>query len=385
MNRTTSYFRNLLMPNLRFIVADGDAPPPAFNADSFRNTGEIGPENTPPPPKDDNTPPPKDTTPPPPKDTTPPPPKDTTPPPPAGDYKPADLWDVMKEELSTKDKPWELPEPLKTGKKNDGTPLTKKEELALMRETISQNTKFDDDFINEYVAAKESGMPVQDFVKSKAKNLDFASLGTDDKVRLYYEDYSKANKLEWTKEDIDAKINGLTKVDKDMQAKAYESYLGNKQSEEVKQYVNTQNSTFETKYTKAETENTQIITNYLKEIEGKNTVSGIEFSEAEMTQFKKDLPTFMKREIKSDPKTGLKYAVSPAEELLSEILAKPEDTFDLLPYLYMVKNKSLKGYSQRLKETIKKSLEGTLDNQPENMGSRNSTSGFDSKSFRDSK
>ena len=212
-----------------------------------------------------------------------------------------------------------------------------------------------------------------------------SSLGTDDKVRLYYEDYSKANKLEWTKEDIDAKINGLTKVDKDMQAKAYESYLGNKQSEEVKQYVNTQNSTFETKYTKAETENTQIITNYLKEIEGKNTVSGIEFSEAEMTQFKKDLPTFMKREIKSDPKTGLKYAVSPAEELLSEILAKPEDTFDLLPYLYMVKNKSLKGYSQRLKETIKKSLEGTLDNQPENMGSRNSTSGFDSKSFRDSK
>jgi hypothetical protein len=378
MNRP-SYFRNLLMPHARYLVADGDGsnPPAPFDSSKFINEGEVGLGDL--PPKDDTPPPPK------PKDDTPPPPpkpKDDTPPPLAGTFKSSSLWDSVKEELSTPDKAWELPKEVIEGKKADGTPLTKKEEFEILRKTISSNTKIDDEFVNDYLQAKEKGMPVSEFVKNRAKTMDFQAMSVDDKVRLYYEEYSKSQDLKWTKEDIDAKINALTKVDKDMQAKAFESWLDNKQKAEVTGYVNTQNTKFETGYTKAETENTQHITDYLKNIEGKNTVAGIEFSEAEMAQYKKDLPTFMKREIKVDEKTGLKYAISPAEELLSEILAKPEDTFDLLPYLFMVKNKTLKGYSQRVKENIKKSLENTLDDKPDAQGTRNQSTGFDSDSFR---
>ena len=376
---TDNYFKKLLFNHNRYLVEEGggtDTPP---NPEKFMSDSTDVIVDT--PAKVEDTPPPP---PPAKKEDTPPPPtkKDEVPPPPTStDYKPADIWDVMKEELSTPDKPWELPDILKTGKKADGTPLTKKEELALLRETISSNTQFDDEFVNDYLEAKESGVPVQEFVKSKAKALDFQNLTVDDKVKMYYEDYAKANNLKWTPEQIEAKLKALTDVDKDMQAKAYESYLSQKEKENYSKAITEQNAKFETNYNKAETDNNQLVTNYLKNIEGKNTVAGIELSEAEMTQYKKDLPTFMKRVVKTDEKTGMKYAISPAEELLSEILAKPENTFDLLPYLYMVKNGKLKGYSNRLKENIKKNVDETLDSKPDVELGRSGVSGPNAQKF----
>ena len=377
---TDNYLENLQHSHLRFVVEpDGGsvlAPPDPvkFMSDST-DVVEIPPvvvdDNPPPPPvkKEDTTPPP------------PPVKKEDTTPPPTGDYKPADIWDVAKEELSTPEKPWDIPEILKTGKKEDGTPLTKKEEFALLRKTIADNTSFDDELVNEWIEAKNSGATQDQFLQTKSKQLEYSKLSVDDKVRMNYEMYAKANKLDWTKDKIDAQMSKLSDVEKDMQAKNFDNYMQGEQQRQAKLQIDTFNSKFETNYNKAETDNNQLVINYLKNIEGKNVVSGIEFSEAEMTQYKKDISTFMKREVKTDEKTGMKYAISQAEELLSKILAKPESTFDLLPYLYMVKNNTLKGYSNRLKENIKKNLEKTLDPEPDINTSRSGVSGPNAQKF----
>ena len=104
-----------------------------------------------------------------------------------------------------------------------------------------------------------------------------------------------------------------------------------------------------------------------------------------MAQYRKELPTFIKRQLKTDEKTGLKFYISPAEELLRDVLSKTEDTFELLPYLFMVKNKTLKGYTTRIKERVKESLEKTLDDVPTQVTGTARVGGFNAKRFREGK
>jgi hypothetical protein len=291
---------------------------------------------------------------------------------------------VLLNHLSTEETPWELPVLLKTGKKEDGTLLTQEEEAKLLFDTIVDNHDFagDDPFLQEYLEAKEKGMDGNAFLQSKIAVSDISKMSNEDKVKAMYKEYASVNKLEWTDDDIDEKVDVMSKVDLDIAAKNYENSVGEIQRRKNSEQVEKINRDFDSLYLKTEKENANQIKTFLNSIEGKKSIAGIEFGEAEMTQFKQEVSSFIKRDVKIDPDSGLKYAVNPMEQLLRDVLAKPEDTLKLLPYLWMIKSNKLDGYSTRLKERYKEIVDDTLDNNPDSsFGTSKSERNFNVKGF----
>ena len=314
-------------------------------------------------------------------------------------YKYNPVWDILKKNLSDDDNKWDLPEEIKTGKKKDGSVLTAEEEFDLLKDTFIDNTDFTDGdpFISEYIEAKEKGLSADEFLKTKVSSfIDNSKLSTRDKAIQSYKNYRDDNKDSlkdsegnwidgWSDDDINDEVDDLKPIQLKKVADEYDNNVKEREQKKIRQDIENYNKNTEKIYYKLEKENEQLIDRYLKNIEGKNTISGIEFGEAEMAQYRKELPTFMKRQLKTDEKTGLKFYISPAEELLRDVLSKTEDTFELLPYLFMVKNKTLKGYTTRIKERIKESLEKTLDDVPTQVTGTARVGGFNAKRFREGK
>lgn len=310
------------------------------------------------------------------------------------DYKPLPIWDVLKAELSDEENPYELPEEIVTGKNKDGKVLTVKDQFDKLREIITENTDFTDGdtFLAEYLEAKGKGKTADDFLKSKTVALDYANMTVEQKALESLKDIrdSKATKYKdkdgkwkegWTDDDLQAEVENMKPIELEREADKYDANITVRQKQAYAKQIADYNKNFDASFTKVEKENIQNIGNYLKNIEGKNTIAGIEFSEAEMTEYRKELPSFIKRTVKVD-ESGVKRASSPADELLTSVLAKPEDTFELLPYLWMLHKKKLKGYSARLKEKVKETLDKTLDSQPDSFIGNVKVIGKNSQKFR---
>jgi hypothetical protein len=315
------------------------------------------------------------------------------------DYKYNPIWDVLKKNLSDEENKWDFPEEIKTGKKKDGTALTAEEEFELIKDTVIDNTDFTngDTFLEEYLESKEKGLSTDDFLKTKVKSfVDHSSMTSRDKAVQSYKDYRDDNAKSlkdkdgnwidgWSDDDIEVEVDDLRPIQLKKISDEYDSNITVREQKKIKQDIDNYNTKTEKTYQVLEKENEQLVGKYLKNIEGKNTIAGIEFSEAEMAQYRRELPTFMKRELKVDEKTGLKYYISPAEELLRDVLSKTEDTFELLPYLFMVKNKNLKGYTTKIKERVKENLEKTLDDNLDINKGTARVGGFNAKRFREGK
>jgi len=312
------------------------------------------------------------------------------------EFKPLPYWDFLVEDLSEEGNPFELPEEIKTGLNKEGKPLTIKEQYQLYNQIVADNTEIDatdetkqgvrqktDPFVKSYLEAKEKGVTPEAFIKMQSQFLDISGLSNEDKVKQSYREYAKENKLEWSEDDISDKVDGLSKIDIDMQAKAFEQQRIAKQATAHKEYVESVNKQIDAANIKAEQENTNHINTYLKNIKGKTTLSGFEFGEADRTQYEKDLAAFVKRDKFYVREDGVKSYYSEAEEVLSNLTnpAKPQSSFEILPLLWMIKNNKLQGFSTRMKEQIKKTIDETLDNNPNSNRGNAGVQGFNAKGF----
>ena len=306
-----------------------------------------------------------------------------------------DYWSTVIEELSDDTNKFELPEELKTGKTKDGKDLTKKDKFNLLRQVITENTDWaeGDPLIEEYISYKElGGKSHQDFLQKKLNEININALSPTQKAELSLKEYRDANvsktkdkdgnwKEGFTDDDIIAEIEGMSAFKIEQEADNYDRNVINRRTANQKADIDKYNKAFDIEFSKVEKINTDLVSKYLKKLEGKNNVNGFELGEAEITQYKKDIPDFVKYTVKTNELTGVKYTTSPATELLQRILAKPEDTFSLLAYLYMFKTGKIDGYSASLKDKTKQAVEKTLDNYPDaNLGNAKSGS-FDPKKF----
>jgi hypothetical protein len=106
--------------------------------------------------------------------------------------------------------------------------------------------------------------------------------------------------------------------------------------------------------------NKLLVTNYLKSIEGKKIIGGIEFDDVELDQFKKEVPEMFKVKVVKD-KDGNEYATTEAQELLNDVFSDEEKSMTFTSILFKIKHNKLTGYTNSVKEKIKKQIEDKLD------------------------
>ena len=294
--------------------------------------------------------------------------------------------EILVSELSEEDSPFELPEELKTGKNKEGKVLTAKEKFDILKDIIIDNTDFtggneyvenliknkeQDTFLNDYLDYRSKGKSHVDYIKQKAQELDLTKMSNKEKAIQYLKEYREENykpdkegKWEdgWNDEEIEESVDEKSKIDVDIMAKNYDSTLNARRIANQKREIEKANKEFDSWFEKEEKENTSYVNNFIKRLDGKNTIAGLEYGEADIAQFKKELPEFVKNDVKINPKTGLKYYNSKLKEAVDEIMAKPEDSLELISWLWLYKNNKVKGYTNRVKETVKKNVDDSLDN-----------------------
>ena len=326
------------------------------------------------------------------------PPADTPPadtPPPSQEPTPDEVqfdeyWGALKEEVGDFDE--DIVKLFKEGKDAEGNPLDAKTKLNLLKDFMIDNVMFGgtpehDSFIRDYmVAAQQEGFNRKDWLQRNLESAGFMELPAKDFLKTYYKRYSESNKLNWSDDDIDGKVNSMSVIDADMQASQlkaqYHDHLSRQQQTQTQD--NLKKYEQQIKDNLAQTNNSikADLQSFIAEAQGKKTLGGFEFGDADKKAFLEALPAFVEKKV-VDLGNGQRIIASDADMVLEEIKAKPEASLNMLPYLYLIKQGKIDGYMSRIIEGKKKQIEETLDDTPESQFNRGNigTPGFDPGSF----
>ncbi len=278
-----------------------------------------------------------------------------------------ELDEYWQEHLENMGKDYIIPEPIKTGKNAEGKPLTRKEKFELMRDEIYKNTDTgDDDFTLEYKKTKselKENFDRNKFIESKRQQTELNSMSDDDflfvvnKAQLGKSD-TNPNGLD--DETIRQDIEKMSAITKKRERTNIENEYKNIQQQESTKRATLAKERFDADVAKANETNASLVTTYLKNIEGKNNIDGIELGEADLTQYRKDIPDMLKVKVVKD-KDGNEYPTTEAQEILNQTFSDESTSMTFLPILWMIKNNKFKGYTSAVKEAIKKQIETKLD------------------------
>lgn len=276
-----------------------------------------------------------------------------------------EYWEELQETFGTD---FQIPEAIVKGVNEKGEKLTKKEKFSMLRNVMLDTTQFgnspdDDAFVRQYLqASTQEGFNRKEFLSRQNQQANILDMPAREFMfMMHKEEVGKTdeNPDGLTDEDInellDKKTSAELKMESMQRKKGIRDYYA--QQEEIHAKAN--EKLFLEEFTKVEEENSKLVNTYIDKIKNTSNIEGIEFSEADKAQFQKDLPDFMKREIKEV--NGKKIAISKAEMLLQDITSDNEKSMSLMPILWMVANNKFKGYSSTLKEQVKKGLEDKFD------------------------
>jgi len=294
-----------------------------------------------------------------------------------------DYWSQVREEY----KDAEIPQEISTGKDSSGKELTpqlryqKFKEFILSQEKDSSSVS-DDPFIQAYhEASKQAGFDRNTFFKEQAKMQDFTSLPDKDFLVEVYKQQRDRSKKEWKDEDIEKHIDSLNPIQQSQEADQYRNAMYNARLEEIR---NTN-----ARYTeRLEKEDLPKITDsqkklndlFVEKYKNAKAIGGFTFEDQEREEFIKDIPSFTEKKIvKYD--NGNVEILSQADQTLINLLASPESSMELLPYLYLVSKGKIKGFSSNLAEKAKDKAIEILDREPERQTGRASSEKFDENSF----
>lgn len=275
-------------------------------------------------------------------------------------FTPSPVWVELQKRLSSEEKPWSLPAEVAAGNFGEG-----KTEFDALLEHIYQNTDFssvapqiDDPFIQNYLAAKaQDNFNPQEWIQSQAGATSMFDLQGKDFIREYYMQYklqSDANPDGYSQEDIDTYLNSKNRIELDKESLVLKKVLKDEMAEQDRQHLKTIRDRDETQFQAQEATNQQSITNFVKAHTYAREFFGIEFSEAERTQFFNDLPGLFKR----DPQTRMSKM---------DALLQSESDILKLAALVWKGEAGIKGHVSHVKETVKAELEQKLgvSNKPQ--------------------
>lgn len=317
----------------------------------------------------------------------PPPKKEESKIPPAGATS-LELDEYWQDHIENMGEGYEVPEEIKTGKNKEGKPLTRKEKADLLRAEIWKATDTgDDDFVQEYKKLKGTeNFDREQWIRSKAEQKKLDAMSDDE--FLFAFNKAELGKSEKNPNGLDddairEDIEKMSAITKKRERQNIETAYKTLQEQRNASNQAKLKEEFDANVIKVNDKNTSLVTNYLKNIEGKSNIDGIELSEADLTQYKKDIPNMLKVEVKKD-KDGREYAITEAQELLNDIFGDEEKSMTMLPLLWMIKNNKFRGYTSAVKEVVKKQIEKKLDpNLDEPPGSAiGSGDEFDPKKFK---
>lgn len=296
------------------------------------------------------------------------------------------LWDKLKKDIGDE---YVLPDVVTKGKKDDGTDLSFEEEYEIFRTEQLRNTDFgDDDFVQEYREAKKTpDFDRTKFIQQRATSPD--TLDDDSFLFAAYKaQYGKTDKNPsgWDDNQIKSEVGKMSLIAKKQERTNIESVIKTNIAKKNEVIATQRETEFNASVEKANIFNNTLVSSYLKSINGKNTIEGMEFGEADINDYYKSVPEMMKVNIITE-KDGSKRAVTMAQQILEKVLATDEGALSLLPYLYMIDKNKIKGYSSFLKESVKKELEKKLGIKPDDTpgGSTEGPLQFDSAKFRSGK
>jgi len=291
-----------------------------------------------------------------------------TPPPPENDPSPQnEIDEYWQEHIERMGDDYEVPSIIKTGKNDKGEKLTRKEKFDLIREEIYKNTDIgDDDFIIDYKKKKtEQGdkFSQEEYLKSKIIQQDISKMSDEDFLfAINKQKYGKTdnNPEGFDDDEIREDIQKMSKFQmRELRQNIVKTYNDLQEEQKSKNKAKLDED-FEKNVKIVDNNNSKLITNYLKNIEGKSNIDGIEFSEADLAQYKKDIPNMFKVNVIKE-NDGKKVAKIEAQELLNDIFSDEDKSMTFLPLLWMIKNNKLRGYTSSIKEKTKKQIIDKLD------------------------
>lgn len=274
-----------------------------------------------------------------------------------------------------------LPPEIVKGVDKDGKKLSPEERLQAYQAFLFSNAQFgntpeQDAFVRNFlVASQDENFNMNDYIQNYSKQANILTLPSKEFLKQVYKHTAKQEGYDWSDEEINKKVDSMDSMQADMEAKKYkkevQKTLSARQEKDLTETLD-----------KTKKDNKLILNKYLSTITGSssNTIGGFEFSEAEKKEFVEGLPGFFEKKIVESPDGG-KYIASEADELITELLTDEEKSMTLLPFLWMIKNDKLKGFSSNLKEKVKKSIEDGLDDGPGKQSGQERPTGFDADSF----
>ena len=268
-------------------------------------------------------------------------------------FTPAPLWDQLKTKLSSDESPWEIPAEIKEGKFGEGNT-----ELDAFIEHIYKNTDFssvaptiDDPFVQDYLEAKtKENFSREEWLKSQAGKASIFELKGKDFLTEYYKQYrgkSESNPDGYTDEDINVYLSGKNRIEIDKEEDVLRKHLKEtRASEEMKNMEVIKQREIEAFNAQEQTNQTKI-NDFIKTNEFTKDFFGIELSEAERTQFFKDLPGLFTR----DPLTRMSK--------MDSLLQSESDVLKLAALVWKGEN-AIKSHISNVKENVKAEVESKL-------------------------
>ena len=300
-----------------------------------------------------------------------------------------DYWGTYKEIIGDS---YEIPEVIKTGKKEDGSTVSSKEKFALLANEIAKNVSYSgnpevDAFVKDVISsAKSSEFNLTDHLGAVSKDiLDPSKMDIDDKVFQHYKmEYGQKDENDttgMTDDAIKTEIESLRDSEKIAAARKFDNDIKGKISTQEIAYKEKHNANIDANFAKLQETETKFIDTYVEKAKLGKSIDGIEFSEEDHAQFVKDAPDFYKKVVKQSD-DGYSFVSSEVQEVLKEILGSPEKSMTMMPFLWLYKNKKLAGYSNQLKEAVKENIEGKLAPEPSVTQTQHTGDEFSGKDFR---
>jgi len=248
-----------------------------------------------------------------------------------------------------------------TGLKADGTKFTEKEKYDALVEIIQTNSEgshgtkaqvSDDPYMMRYNLEKQlSGdqfNPIQYFQR-EAQISQILSLEPKEYLENFFKNQVNEDKTrKYSDEEIGAHIGKMNKIEMENQVRQMKGqFVQSLEAQDKERYGELLGKLSES-FKAEEEENAQTINKYISENKNNRKFLGIELSEADHTDYLKELPELIKR----DQKTGVNKF---------EAYMQSNDVFSqIMPLLYLSMKGKLPAYISDIKEQTKLNLKGKL-------------------------
>ena len=123
-----------------------------------------------------------------------------------------------------------------------------------------------------------------------------------------------------------------------------------------------------------------LLNEYLSEKKGLKTIDGFRFEDAEREEFFKSLPSFTEKKMVTI-EDGRKVIASEADMLFNKIMSDPKNSNAILPWLWLIKQGKLEGFSSDLIEAVKDKALEQLSSEPDTSGGEPGDRGYSPDTF----